>query len=165
MIIELESVFNVDGAEVSFDYEMSLSELSVSGINPIQKPVRVFGLVKNNTGIVTLNAKAAFTYEAPCDRCCEPLSKEWVFPVEHNLIATLNNEDNDEFLQVSDMRLNLDELVSEDINLQLPSKFLCSDDCKGLCPQCGKNLNEGPCSCKKAIDPRLEGLLQFLDNE
>lgn len=165
MIIELESVFNVDGAKVSFDYEMTLAELSVSGMHPIKKPVRVSGFVKNNTGIVSLNAAAEFTYEAPCDRCCEPVSRDYVFPIEHNLIAALNNEDNDEFLQVSDMRLNLDELVIEDINLQLPSKFLCSEDCKGICTQCGKNLNEGPCTCKKAIDPRLEGLLQFYDNE
>lgn len=165
MIIELEPIFNIDGAEASFDYEMSLSELEVSGIYPIAKPVRVYGSVKNNTGIVTLSAKAAFTYEAPCDRCCEPVSRFYEFPVEHNLIAALNNEDNDDFLLVLNMRLNLDELVNEDVNLQLPSKFLCNEDCKGICPQCGKNLNDGPCNCKKAIDPRLEGLLQFLDNE
>ena len=45
----------------------------------------------------------------------------------------------------------------------LPSKFLCDDDCKGLCPKCGANLNEGPCECKKDIDPRFEALLSLLD--
>lgn len=165
MIIELEPIFNIDGASFSFDYEMPLLGLEVSGVNPVKDPVRVFGSVKNNTGIVTLKATARFTYVAPCDRCCEPTARVFEFPIEHTLIASLNNEDNDDFLQVSDMRLNMDELATEDINLQLPSKFLCSEDCKGLCPQCGKNLNDGPCGCKKPIDPRLQGLLQFLDNE
>ena len=79
-------------------------------------------------------------------------------------IASLSNEDNDDFLVVSDMRLDLDELIEEDVNLELPTKFLCSDECKGVCVMCGKNLNKDQCDCKKPIDPRLEGLLQFLDN-
>lgn len=163
MIIELEPVFNNDGASFSFDYEFSLSSLEVSGGFPIQKPVRVKGEVKNNTGIVTLSATALVTYCSPCDRCAEEVVRDFSFSVEHNLIASLNDETNDDFLQVSDMRLDLDELVTEDINLSLPTKFLCTEECKGLCPQCGKNLNLGPCDCKKPIDPRLEGLLQFLE--
>ncbi|MCM1392652.1 MAG: DUF177 domain-containing protein, partial [Ruminococcus sp.] len=40
----------------------------------------------------------------------------------------------------------------------------CKDDCKGICPRCGTNLNETSCECKKEIDPRLEALLSFLDD-
>jgi uncharacterized protein len=63
------------------------------------------------------------------------------------------------------MRLNLDELVEEDVNLALPTKYLCKDDCKGLCSSCGKNLNNGQCDCKAPIDPRMEALLQLLEDE
>jgi uncharacterized protein len=58
----------------------------------------------------------------------------------------------------------LDEIVTEDVFLNLPAKFLCSDDCKGMCFKCGKDLNSGSCSCEKDIDPRLEALKQLLDN-
>mgnify|MGYP001091754997 FL=1 len=62
--------------------------------------------------------------------------------------------------------LDLEELARTDILLELPTKVLCSEDCKGLCSQCGKNLNEGECSCeKKQIDPRLAILSQLLDQD
>lgn len=163
MIIELESIFNNDGSSYEFDYELSLSHIGVSGVNPLKSPVKVKGMVKNNTGIVTLKANVELIYSASCDRCAEETEKTYNYDFSHNLIASLSNEDNDDFLVVSDMRLNLDELIEEDVNLELPTKFLCSEECKGVCVMCGKNLNKDQCDCKKPIDPRLEGLLQFLE--
>lgn len=163
MIIELESIFNTDGSSYEFDYELSLSHIDVAGVNPLKSPVKVKGVVKNNTGIVTLRADVELVYSAFCDRCAEETEKTYNYNFSHNLIASLSNEDNDDFLVVSDMRLDLDELIEEDVNLELPTKFLCNDDCKGICSMCGKNLNKDQCDCKKPIDPRLEGLLQFLE--
>lgn len=60
----------------------------------------------------------------------------------------LDEEDTGEFIVVEGMRLDLTALVREDLLLALPAKFLCREDCKGLCPICGKNLNDGSCSCK-----------------
>lgn len=163
MIIELESIFNTDGSSYEFDYELSLSHIDIAGVNPLKSPVKVKGVVKNNTGIVTLEANAEVVYSAACDRCAEETEKTYYYNFSHNLIASLSNEDNDDFLVVSDMRLDLDELIEEDVNLELPTKFLCDDNCKGICTMCGKNLNKDQCDCKKPIDPRLEGLLQFLE--
>ena len=59
--------------------------------------------------------------------------------------------------------LNLDEALREQILLNLPMRPLCKPDCRGLCPECGHNLNEGPCDCiREAIDPRLEKLKELL---
>ena len=49
--------------------------------------------------------------------------------------------------------------------LDMETKFLCREDCKGLCPTCGKNLNLGPCGCRKQTDPRFAVLEQLLDKE
>jgi uncharacterized protein len=85
-------------------------------------------------------------------------------PVEHVLVRELADENNDELILLESFRMDLDELVSDDIFLSLPTKFLCRDDCQGVCPTCGQNLNDGPCSCKKTVDPRLADLLQLLDD-
>ena len=164
MIIELESVFNTEGMKVPFDYELSLSEVSVSGFTPITAPVRVSGSIENRAGIVNLIAKADLVYEAPCDRCATDVKRDYSFPVEHTLVVALESGDNDDFLEVPNMRLNLDELVEEDVNLALPSKYLCNEECKGLCAKCGKNLNDGPCDCKKDVDPRMAALLSLLED-
>ncbi len=163
MVIELESVFNTEGLKVPFDYELSLSHVEVSGVCPIQKPVRVNGSVGNKAGIVSLNGQASFLYEAPCDRCAEDVSREFTVELDHILVRELNNGDNDEFVVVPNLRLELDELVEEDVNLALPTKFLCKEDCKGLCHICGKNLNNGQCNCNEPTDPRWAALAQLLD--
>ena len=59
------------------------------------------------------------------------------------------NTDNDEYVVCEDSQLDLDELVRADLFLELPSKVLCTEDCKGLCGQCGRNLNFDSCECEK----------------
>ncbi len=163
MIIELESIFNTEGLALPISYEFSLSEIDADVYQPVQGPVKVEGEVKNKAGIVTLNANARLSYVAPCDRCSEEVTKEFNFPIEHTLVVALESGENDAFLEVPNLRLNLDELVEEDVNLALPTKYLCDEECKGLCYMCGKNLNEGPCDCKAPVDPRFAALLDLLD--
>lgn len=157
MFIELEPIFNNEGAEKAFSYEFPLEE------SEVVKNIRVNGSVKNRTGIVYLNAVADFLIDSLCDRCAAPVKREQSITVEHILVNRLNDEDNDEFYLVEDMHFNLDELVREDVLLSLPLKILCKDDCKGVCPMCGTNLNESTCECKEPGDPRLEALKKFLD--
>ena len=66
-------------------------------------------------------------------------------PFFHVLVRELSDEENDdgEFVVVPDEMLDVDQLVTEDILLDLPSKFLCSPNCKGLCPRCGMELYPG----------------------
>ena len=58
---------------------------------------------------------------------------------------------------------DLDEILTTAVVLNMDSKLLCSEDCKGLCPKCGADLNLGPCGCKPETDPRLAVLQQFLN--
>ena len=61
--------------------------------------------------------------------------------------------------------LNVDEEVAETFVLAFPKKLLCSEDCEGLCPKCGKRKKDGDCGCvMKEIDPRLAVLKKLLDN-
>jgi uncharacterized protein len=163
MIIELESIFNTEGMKYPFDYELSLAGIESYGYSPIKEPVKVKGFIENKAGIVNLTANAQLVYEAPCDRCAKDVEREFNYSFEHTLVVALESGENDAFLEVPNMRLDLDALVEEDVNLALPTKYLCNDDCKGLCPQCGKNLNETQCDCKAPIDPRFAALLQLLD--
>lgn len=157
MFIELESIFNLDGASKEFDYEFQPDGCDFFDI------VKAVGCVKNRAGIVSLEANVKFTIDTLCDRCAAPVKKEMKLCFEHTLVSKLNDDDNCELYLVEDMHFNLDELIREDILLSLPTKILCREDCKGLCLYCGANLNEEKCDCKKPIDPRLEALKQFLE--
>lgn len=161
--LELEQIFNNVGSQLPIEHSFDMSDYEVGGIHPILSPVKVMGEVKNSTGIVSVIAQAEFEYSSGCDRCAKLVTKNYKVPLSHILVTELNDNNNDNFTVVPSMRLNLDELVYEDVLLYLPSKFLCNDDCKGICSICGTNLNDDSCSCKKPIDPRLEALQQLLD--
>lgn len=164
MILHLEPVFNNIGLSKEFSYELDFSKNDWSGELIFRDKVKISGSVMNRTGVVELKAVVNVKINTFCCRCAAEISKTVNIPMNHVLVSSLNNEDNDELILVENYNFNLDELVSEDIFLELPERFLCSEDCKGICQSCGKNLNNEPCSCLKPSDPRLDVLRQLLDD-
>ena len=61
--------------------------------------------------------------------------------------------------------VDLDEVFTTAVVLDMDTTHLCREDCKGLCHRCGADLNEGPCGCKPEVDPRFAALAQLLDKE
>lgn len=164
MLLDLKDVFLTEGTHRLADYELDLSSVAVDGVNPMPKPVSVKAEAVNTAGVVRLIIKAEFLYLRPCDRCYSPISRKMLYTFEHNLAVSLSGDSDDDYIEVPDYTLDLDELVTADILLELPLKFLCKEDCKGLCQSCGANLNEGGCKCSKTTtDPRLEVLKQLLN--
>lgn len=164
MIFELEPIFNNVGATLPVDYRMDWSDVPLNGVFPFTEPVSVHGEFRNRAGIVSVCVRASFVLDLFCDRCAKPMRQTFELPVEHVLVRELADESNDELILLDSFRMDLDALVSDDVFLSLPTKFLCRDDCQGVCPTCGQNLNDGPCSCKKPVDPRLADLLQLLED-
>ena len=82
------------------------------------------------------------------------------------MLTTEVAEEEDEwtFLLVDDCA-DLDEIILTSFLFGLDMQLLCREDCAGLCPTCGKNLNDGPCGCVKESDPRLAALAQLLKKE
>ena len=164
MVLQLKPLFMGEAESLPIDGEIYLSAVEIGGLHPLQQPVRVRGEVRLISGVVTLRGTAYFRYDGPCDRCAAPIRREMAIGMDHILVTSLNNEDNDDFLLVENYQLPLDELTEADILLNLPSKILCREDCRGLCQQCGKDLNEGLCGCcTKEVDPRLAALKELLN--
>ncbi|MCI8554058.1 MAG: DUF177 domain-containing protein [Clostridiales bacterium] len=164
MILQLKPLFMGEIEHMPIQGEIDLSSVEVAGICPFQRPVRVQGEAGLFSGVIALHATAFYRYDGPCDRCATPISREMETAMDHILVTSLNHEDNDELLLVENYRLSLDELAVADILLDFPSKLLCREDCRGLCHQCGKNLNEGLCGCStKEVDPRLAALQELLN--
>lgn len=88
-----------------------------------------------------------------CSRCLEKFEYKIELQIDEELLKTeIENPE----------RINLNEIIMENIILSLPMKYLCSKDCKGLCSHCGQNLNLGECDCDTTvIDPRLAKLKDF----
>ena len=91
-----------------------------------------------------------------CSRCLKNYQSSAVIEISEEILKK-DMEDLE--------KLFIDEIIVDNIILSLPIKPLCSEDCKGLCPQCGQDLNEGECDCEiENIDPRLQKLKEFYDD-
>ncbi len=118
-----------------------------------------------NTIVIDFTIKGEIEYE--CARCLDSVFRNFEKQLHKTVIRTspMDSEDEDWYLS-EDHLLNLDQIVVDEIVMDLPYQTVCSKDCKGLCPNCGVDLNHETCSCKdEKIDPRLEILKNFFTQE
>ena len=165
MRLNLRDILHRPGASRSFSFDLDLSQMEFGGSCPVAHPVQVRGSVRNMAGALMLEGEAVTTLELTCDRCLKPFTREMRLPVEALLAESLEDEENDEILLLEEGEVDLDEVFTTAVVLAMDSKHLCSEDCKGLCPGCGVNLNEEPCRCQREVDPRLAALAQLLDKD
>ena len=149
MLLQLRQLFNREGDKKEINHSIPLEELGEYGAyGTFITPVSLVGSVYNRAGVVTLDCEMTFTIRHLCDRCLNEFDREYVMCLEHILVkSTASDDDEYEYVVCPDSTLELDELAISDLLLQLPTKVLCKEDCKGLCPQCGKDLNYGDCFC------------------
>ncbi len=109
-----------------------------------------------------------------CDRCIEAFHFDletefrlFLTPYPQQLEEEIElGEEDMSVVFISEDEIELDELIKAEIYLSLPMKILCKEDCAGLCPMCGKNLNKGRCNCKKeAGHPAFMKLKDLLNKE
>ena len=131
-------------------------------------PVMVDGTLTISENSLVLQAEISVAMTFSCGRCLqdvdERISGEIATYYEKTGRAIpegeeLTESDDVEILDFSAKTIDLSRRIAELVNLNLPMKPLCSEDCKGLCPACGRNLNEGLCGCgTRQVDPRWHTL-------
>ena len=163
MLLNVKPILHTPGKRLDFQFELDLSDMEFSGRYPISRPVAVSGEVRNTADILELSLNARSTLDAVCDRCGKAFVQEKDVLFACMLAEELQNEENDEIVLLEDGMVDVGDLARTAFILDMDTKTLCSEDCKGLCPRCGADLNLGPCSCKKETDPRLAVLAKLLE--
>ena len=173
MVLDLTSLINGKSSKIDFEYEIDTKGEDTDLLPPsdvsFTAPVRVKGTVTDNAGYMALTLTAEMDYASRCARCLEDIFGTFILEFNRTVATsgTLQNEANDEYVIVKNGLLDIDRELVEDLMLEFPAKLLCKEECAGLCPKCGKNLNFGECDCpkKKEIDPRLAILQKLLEND
>lgn len=164
MKVDLRPLFTADTGTIPLDLTFDLSGLDVSGGYPLCEPVRFTGGVYNRAGVVTLEGEISAVYSAPCDRCGKETNAPVCCHVMYVLTEAMAGEERDDYWVVPDRVLDMDEVVLTELFPALPSKHLCSPDCKGLCPVCGADRNVADCGCSDRKDnPFADALANFFD--
>lgn len=148
MTADLRQVFNIIGERKEFNFEIPHTELEqLCGYN-FADTVAVSGCFYNRADVVHMDYSVKFTLNIECDRCLKKLEREYSFEFQHVVVNSLNS-DNSEYIVTENYRVDVNEIALSDLLLELPTKLLCCDDCRGLCPVCGSDLNESECDCQK----------------
>ena len=137
-----------------------LSPVSVHlDLSRLQEDLIVIGSLKTKLGLQCANCTKDFSYDVASDfSYCMPIS-QGESGGQEDLESVLDIES----AHIEGDELNVTALVLEQISLEMPVKPLCIENCKGLCPGCGTDLNAGSCSCSMGhkVDSRLAGLKEF----
>ena len=133
---------------------------------PIQYEGNIFKLDED----LLLDLCIKYKYNTQCDRCLVPMVSEVSSSFKIYFAKDINEKEDEatiEYISLPEDDIFLDDLIISQVITSKPLKQLCGDDCEGLCPQCGQNLNEEPCDCgnKVDVDLRFEQLLNLFNNE
>lgn len=168
MIIEVDKLPR-EGLKVSKDftfYSVDLVEEEAVFLEPVHAEMTI----KKTGEEILIKGRIKTCLSVICSRCLAafkfPIDSKFDLaygPEEYDALKEqLEGEDIEKFFY-SGQKIDLKEIILEQLNLSFPFKPLCSEDCQGLCPVCGKIIKNGECDCEKeASDPRLEKLKTFI---
>ena len=165
MLLGLSEIMDCPGASVPFTASVDLHDLRFGTSFPVSEPVTASGTVRNTAGVLVMKGVINTTLHGVCDRCASDFDSDVELPIDAVLVKELSNEENEDewVFPLEGDSADLEDIIRTIFVLNMDSKLLCSEDCKGLCCRCGKNLNDGPCSCQKELDPRFAALRQLLE--
>jgi uncharacterized protein len=148
--------------EVTLDEELKV-------VGPLEGHVR---MRRTNQGLL-VDGWVDLTLELSCTRCLKSFEQPMHVTFAEQFCPTVDvltgmplpAFDEEEIFPIDDHHLlDLTEAVRQNTLIALPMVTVCQEDCRGLCPQCGKDLNLGLCDCKPEVDSRLSVLEQLLQN-
>lgn len=179
MNLNLTGVLLEEGRKLETEVPLDLESLSYAfGTFPVKdkSPLKI-SVVSGKGKVLDIHGEARLTVVIPCDRCLDPVDVplDLNFDERVNLGAESSDEEAEEadFEEASFERdyliqgynLDVDKLISGEALLCWPSRVLCKPDCRGLCPVCGHNLNEGECGCGlRQLDPRMAKVLDVFNS-
>ncbi len=160
-----------------FPIRLDAAETEYAGFFPedvrLTAPIGGEVTVSDRGEYISVEVSPRVTYELPCSRCLAPVQDtleitfERIIPSGSRFSFDEELCDEEDILTVTEGHIDLTEAIIEETALVIPDYVLCSEDCRGLCPKCGKSLSEGDCDCAKTkeIDPRMKIFEKLLKDE
>lgn len=161
-MLDLSEVLSTPGARLSFSRTLDGERLLAPWIEGFESEPEGSGEVVNTAGALWVKGFVNAEMNCRCDRCGREFKRGKRVEVSVPVVDAEDTDEAEAFCLEGD-KLDIDDLLETVFILDTELQGLCRPDCKGLCPRCGKDLNEGPCDCGKEVDPRLAVLEQLLD--
>lgn len=161
MVVDVSPILKEIGGKIEISGEVLLPEEEFSGVS-FTSPAKLSGNITNNGETLILSAHLNCRASAECARCLKDIEVIFDFDISEMLAQKSFDGDEDIYIFENES-VDLTEIVVNNLLINISGKYLCSEDCKGLCPKCGTDLNVSECSCDTAvIDPRWAALADIM---
>ena len=163
MLLDLRELIANPSVRLPFRFHLEEDRLDFPAVKEYLTPPLAEGIITNEADILHLRGTVTAEMLCVCDRCGQEFESTKVTDVDVVLVGEDDSEENPGVFPIQGTKVDAQDVLSTCFILDMETQFLCREDCKGLCPRCGRNLNLGPCGCRKEIDPRFAVLEQLLD--
>jgi uncharacterized protein len=146
MIIDIRKIkrSGLDSQEIAYELEPKANLLDIPEAK-VTGPIKVNGeAILSGDHSVLIDVTVEFEIQGPCVRCLENTSEK----VEFDIRDDLSGDGETDYKVINDT-VDLDKIIYNAVIMNAPTLLLCKEECLGLCPECGENLNYGKCKCKK----------------
>ena len=171
--LDISRVRNVKGSKEQYHLETEVFDLE-DGDWSLAKPLVLDVEISHEKQFLQLTGTLTTAVKGVCSRCLKPVetqvecefAEQLLYAKDVSLFSHLAvGEVEEKYFIYDNDTLDITDIVRESILAILPLKILCVEDCRGLCPKCGKNLNQGQCGCDlHEVDPRMAILATLMED-
>ncbi len=168
MTIDVSTILKEIGGKIELDGEVYLSDTDFLGeLYHFNGPLKIAGYISNTGQCLIMRAECTGYVNTQCARCMKDIKIPVDFEIDESLAQDDGKESYDEdVILFEDTDIYIDDIVADNFLMNIEGKYLCSEDCKGLCTQCGADLNDGGCGCNSEnIDPRWTALIDIMNKD
>lgn len=169
MLINLSDVLTSEGRveTATAPLEMTNFTSRLGDFRITEKSPVTFTFTNIGVDKAKVEGSVKLKFETRCDRCLTevPTTLDLKFDrIVTSPDVTSEDEEDDDLNFMEGYQLNVETFVNNEILVNWPMKILCKEDCKGVCPKCGQNLNMGECGCDTFVpDPRMAVIKDIFD--
>ncbi len=166
MIVSVNEALRRVGEPFPFQWEGELKPQTYAGETvTFVGTAKLAGTYVYDGKTFRVDAEAEASYETTCARCGRPMVETLSFSFSERFVRSVFKTEDDELYPYEGEKLDLTEAFFDNLFLEMPMTTVCSESCKGLCPVCGADLNQGQCSClTQNIDARFSALESLLND-
>ena len=171
MLIDISEILSSKGKEITVSPELGLKDFRFGGVTYKVDECSAYELhISGGKSRIRISGHVDLQLSAPCSRCLDTvhisLSPEIDRSVDFDQVREGILEDINDICFMKEESLDTDVLVYNELIPHLPMKILCKEDCQGLCPVCGHNLNLGDCGCdRRSPDLQMSAIMDIFNSK
>ena len=166
MIIDLSEIIRDFDVRIKLDDDIDVQNTEFMGeMFSFEAPLHIAGTITNNTKSLELSGRVTGEMGVHCARCQKPLKVPVDFEISEVIMQDNGEEFDEDVLVINGEEIDIYEVIINNFLMNVEGKYLCKEDCKGLCAKCGADLNVKECDCDNDdIDPRWAKLAEIMKN-